>query len=179
MNSRTRIKHMEKFFATPMPPSPGSDCEVLQPARQFTSQQKAQLAQEYHHYESMDQLHDAKIKVLRDRQERKLQDAITSSEQELEDLVSLHASDLAELQHEHRREEGSLIRTADAKKSSLRRMWYLEEAILRRKLELRHGLPYGPLRRLSFNDSRDSAICVSVDRNHRQEETDNTSSDSA
>lgn len=167
MNSRTRIKHMEKFFATPSPGSGGAEGEeggrggaggggaedARPPVREFGAKEKAQLTQEYHHYETMDQLHAAKIKVLRDRQEKKLEDAIASSEQELNALIARHARDLDELRDEHRREEASLLRAAEAKRSSLCRRWYLEEAILRRKLELRHGLPYGPLPGISFSDA--------------------------
>ena len=107
----------------------------------------------------MDQLHEAKIKVLRERQERKLQDSITSTEQELDDLINHHAKEMEDLQHLHRQEEASLIRALDAKKSALLHRWYLEEAILRKKLELRHGQPYGPLPVLSFS-SPSSTVCV-------------------
>ncbi|GES57683.1 hypothetical protein ATEIFO6365_0001097200 [Aspergillus terreus] len=166
MNSRTRIKHMEGYFNNASPPSSSSSkSDSTCPTRKFTSQQKAQLAQEYHDHDSMDQLHEAKIKVLRDRQELKLQEAIARMERELDDLIDKHAMEFADMQRTHQDEESAIIQAFDAKKATLRQRWNLEEAILRKKLENRHGLPYGPLPPLSFSDShyetRDSAICVS------------------
>ncbi|KAF7587747.1 hypothetical protein BBP40_006792 [Aspergillus hancockii] len=168
LNSRTRIKYMEAYFTnTSPPPSPGSvsGSDQTPPTRKFTSQQKAQLAQEYHDHESMDRLHEAKIKVLRDRQELKLQELIARMEQELDDLIDKHALEFANLQRDHQLVEASVLQLFDAKKTRLRHRWNLEEAILRKKLEVQHGQPYGPLPPLSFSDSRyetrDSAISVS------------------
>lgn len=175
MNSRTRIKHMEGFFrnASP-PPSPGmsaqrrsdsfSGSESATPARRFTQQQKEQLEQQYHHHESMDALHEARIKVLRDRQEKKLQENIARMERELAEMRGKHAKEITSLQAEHRREETVLIQALDNKKTELRHRWHLEEAILRRQLEVRNGHVYGPLPPISFSPvdrcTRDSAISV-------------------
>ncbi|KAL4897540.1 hypothetical protein BDV59DRAFT_167949 [Aspergillus ambiguus] len=166
INSRTRIKYMEGYLNNASPPSPSaSSLDSTGPARKFTSQHKAQLAQEYHDHESMDQLHEAKIKVLRDRQEIRLQEAIARMERELDDLIDKHAVEFANMQRAHQDEESAIVQTFDAKKALLRHRWNLEEAVLRKKLENRHGLPYGPLPPLSFSDqhyeTRDSAICVS------------------
>ncbi|KAF9889881.1 hypothetical protein FE257_006971 [Aspergillus nanangensis] len=169
MNSRTRIKYMEGYFSNASPPSPEATAlpqiEPGSPARTFTPQQKAQLAQEYHDHKSMDQLHEAKIKVLRDRQEIRLQEGIARMARELDDMIDKHALEFAELQRAHRDEESAFLQVLEAKKAALRHRWNLEEAVLRKKLEDRHGLPYGPLPPLSFSDShyetRDSAICVS------------------
>lgn len=166
VNSRTRIKYMEGFFNNSSPPpSPvsGSKADVV-PSRKFTAQHKAQLAQEYHDHNTMDQLHQAKIKVLRDRQELRLQEAIARMERELDDMIDKHALEFAQMQQKHQQEEADILQAFDAKKSKLRHRWALEEAILRKKLEVQHGQPYGPLPPLSFSDShyetRDSAICV-------------------
>ncbi|EIT77919.1 hypothetical protein Ao3042_05821 [Aspergillus oryzae 3.042] len=169
MNSRTRIKYMEGYFSNASPPpSPGSasGSEISPPpTRKYTPQHKAQLAQEYHDHESMDRLHEAKIKVLRDRQELKLQEAIARMEKELDDLIDKHALEFANLQRDHQQEEASVLQTFEDKKTRLRHRWNLEEAILRKKLEVQHDQPYGPLPPLSFSDcryeTRDSAISVS------------------
>ena len=175
MNSRTRIKYMEGYFQnTSPPPSPATsahdspdsffDPEKTPPLRRFTQQQKEQLEQQYHDHESMDALHEARIKVLRDRQEKKLQEAMARVERELNDLCAQNTKNVAALQGEHRSEESSLIKSLDAKKTELRHRWHLEEAILRRQLEDRTGHSYGPLPPVSFSginsESRDSAICV-------------------
>lgn len=172
-NTRTRIKHMEGYFSTRSPPSsPGSGRETTTThtttgnaePRRYTNQQKAQLAQEYHTHESMDQLHEAKIKVLRERQERRLTEAIEHMETELDDLIDKHAEGFAELQKQHQQEEAALLVALDARKMNLRHRWNLEEAVCRRKLEIQSGKAFGPLPPLVFGDShyetRDSAICV-------------------
>lgn len=169
MNSRTRIKHMEGYLRNSSPsPTPHNESasgpESIHSSRTLTAQNKAQLAQEYRDHESMDRLHEAKIKVLRDRQEAKLQEAIERMDKELEDLIHKHGVDFADLQKGHQQEEEVLQQALDAKKMNLRRRWNLEEAILRKKLELKHSQPFGPLPPLTFSDlhydTRDSAICV-------------------
>lgn len=184
-NSRTRIKYMEGYISnsgspTPTPRSQSvSSSEGSHPTRKPTSQHKAQLAQEYHDHDSMDQLHEAKIKVLRERQEARLMETVEKMETELENLIDKHADALAELQEEHTREEAALMQAFDGKKVKLRHRWTLEEAILRKKLETKHGRPFGPLPPLAFGDSqsqshaetRDSAISVTdQDDAHADEE---------
>lgn len=177
VNSRTRIKYMEGYFQSTSPPqSPATgstvidaseslfDPEKTPPQRRITQQQKEQLEQQYHAHESMDALHEARIKVLRDRQEKKLQEAMARLERELNNLCADNVKGIATLQTEHRNEETSTIKAFDAKKSGLQQRWDLEEAILRRHLEDRNGQPYGPLPPVSFSavnmETRDSAICV-------------------
>ncbi|CAI7578700.1 unnamed protein product [Penicillium glandicola] len=171
MNSRTRIKYMEGYLRNVSPPpspartSRGERSERSDrssesfsesdstPARVLTRQHMEQLEQEYHSHESMDQLHNARIKVLRDRQEIKLQEATARIEKELDDMCDQHTRDIATLQTEHQQEEASLMQALDTKKTTLRHRWYLEEAVLRRHLEVRHGQSYGPLPLLHFTDS--------------------------
>lgn len=177
MNSRTRIKYMEGYFQTASPPgSPATassgrvssesfvDPEKALPTRVFTQQQKEQLEQQYHLHESMDALHEARIKVLRDRQEKKLEETMMRLERELNNLCAQHTQEVAALQIEHRNEETATIQAFDAKKIELQQRWDLEETILRRRLEKHTGKPYGPLPPISFSavnlESRDSAICV-------------------
>ncbi|CAG8289804.1 unnamed protein product [Penicillium olsonii] len=167
VNSSTRIKHMEGYFrnASP-PPSPAggssraerssesfSESDSTAPARVFTRQHMEQLEQQYHSHESMDKLHDARIKVLRDRQELKLQEAIARTEQELDDLCNRHTQEIATLKIEHRQEEISLTAGLQSKEKTLCKRWHLEEAVLRRRLELRDGQLYGPLPPLPFSPS--------------------------
>lgn len=159
MNSRTRIKHMEGYCVSHSPPTTpgsenGSDAERAR-MRKITRQQKEQLAQEYHDRDSMDRLHQAKIKVLRDRQEIQLQEAMARMERELNALVDKHSTELAELQKAHHQLEELVVQALDMKKSKMKSRWNLEQAILRRKLELEHGRPYGPLPPLSFADLDD------------------------
>ncbi|GAD92351.1 hypothetical protein ANI_1_3258024 [Paecilomyces variotii No. 5] len=156
MNSRTRIKHMEGYCIGHSPPTTpgsenGSDSERAR-MRKITRQQKEQLAQEYHDRDSMDRLHQAKIKVLRDRQEIQLQEAMTRMERELNALIDKHSTELAGLQKDHHQREELLVQALDLRKAKMKSRWNLEQAILRRRLELEHGQPYGPLPPLSFAD---------------------------
>ncbi|KAJ5738463.1 hypothetical protein N7493_001618 [Penicillium malachiteum] len=163
VNSRTRIKHMEGYFRNASPPpspaataDPSTDslslsiAEGTPPARRITRQQLEQLEQQYHDHENMDALHHARIKVLRERQEKRLQEAIARMETELGDLCEQHSKELAALQADQRREESSLIDSLETKKVLLRQRWNLEEAILRRQLENKNGQQYGPLPPISF-----------------------------
>ncbi|KAI2720746.1 hypothetical protein CBS147332_3986 [Penicillium roqueforti] len=170
MNSRTRIKHMEGYLrnASP-PPSPAgtliraersersersseslSESDSTAPARVLTRRHMEQLEQQYHSHKTMDQLHHARIKVLRDRQELKLQEATARMEKELDEMCKRHIKDAAALQLEHHREVNSLMQALETKKTTLRHRWYLEEAVLRRHLEVRHGQSYGPLPLVAF-----------------------------
>lgn len=168
-NSKTRIKYMEGYLSNSSPPdsqSPSvSGSDLTTAGRNFTQQHKNQLAQEYRNYESMSQLHDSKIKVLRDRQEIRLQEATARMDRELDTMIAQHAAEVTELQKEHQQKETIALQALAANKTKLRHRWVLQEAILRKKLEDQDGKPYGPLPPLSFTDSqseiRDSAICVS------------------
>lgn len=185
MNSRTRIKHMEGYFRNSSPPSSPSpspagtstaqqssesmisETNGTPPARRITQQQKEQLEQQYHAHESMDALHEARIKVLRDRQEMKLSEAMERMERELDTLCETNIKNIKALQVEHRNEETAVIKALDSKKAELQNRWHLEEAILRHRLEERNGLVYGPLPVISFTvavaddsetENRDCAI---------------------
>lgn len=160
---------MEGYLSNSSPPdsrSPShSGTDLATPSRSFTQRHKAQLAQEHHDYDSMGQLHASKIKVLRDRQEIRLREAIARMDQELEAMINEHSAEFSGLQKEHEQEETMILQALNVKKTKLRHRWVLEEAILRKKLEIKDRKLYGPLPPLSFSDSlsetRDSAICVS------------------
>ncbi|PCG97123.1 Hypothetical protein PENO1_064830 [Penicillium occitanis (nom. inval.)] len=162
-NSQTRIKYMEGYVSTSSPPpSPqlsSSEFESTsngpqqqqQQLRTVTRRQKEQLAQEYLDRNSMDRLHKARIKVLRERQEQQLQETTTRLERELDALISKNAEAILELERDHQRAEQEMLQVFDAKKTRLRRRWNIEEAIIRKRLEDQTGLPYGPLPIVSFS----------------------------
>ncbi|KAJ5114824.1 hypothetical protein NUU61_000583 [Penicillium alfredii] len=177
VNSSIRIKHMEGYFRNASPPpaietlaafgersdSFSESDTTTPPPRRFTRQDQEQLEQQYLNHESMDQLHEARIKVLRERQELRLQETILRMDQELENMCDRHTRDIEALRSEHQREESSLVQALDTKKTALQHRWHLEEMILRRQHELQYGRSYGPLPPVSFTNTtntRDSAICV-------------------
>lgn len=112
-----------------------------------------QLEQQYLDHEAMDQLHNARIKVLRERQALKLQAAVKRTEKELDAMCDRHIQELATLRTEQQQEEMSLMQALDVKKATLRQRWCLEEVVLRRRLEVCHGQLYGPLPLLSFTNN--------------------------
>jgi hypothetical protein len=177
-NSQTRIKYMEGYVSTSSPPqSPllsargsrpqsgyfeptsrrqslagySSDGGSQPQQRMVTRRQKEQLAQEYLDRDSMGRLHEARIKVLRERQEQQLQETTARLERELETLINKNAEAIVELERDHQRAEQEMLSVFDAKKNRLRRRWNIEEAILRTKLEHQHSVPYGPLPIISFS----------------------------
>jgi hypothetical protein len=162
-HSEIRIKHMEGYFHTPSPPaSPALGSETGSDAaarsnRTVTRRQKEQLAQEYLDRDSMNQLHDARVKVLRERQERQLQETIARLQNELEALINGNTDSIADLERDHQREEQEILQAFDSKKNKLRWRWNIEEAILRKKLQQRDGKPYGPLPTISFSCPDDEA----------------------
>lgn len=157
-NSETRIKYMQRYVdgaTTPESPTSGSQSSLglnqAQPTRHVTRQQWQQLEQELRELDSMDRLHQARIKVLRERQERQLQSTTARLEKELQDLVNHNIDAIAELERQHMKEQQAIRQAFEAKKARLRRRWNLEEAILRKRLEERDGQPYGPLPEISFD----------------------------
>lgn len=157
-NSETRIKYMQRYVdgaTLPDSPTMGSQSSFSsgqsQPARHVTRQQWQQLEQELRDLDSMDRVHQARIKVLRERQERQLQNTTAKLERELQDLVNRNIDAIAELERQHLREQQAITQAFEAKKARLRRRWNLEEAILRKRLEERDGKPYGPLPEVSFD----------------------------
>ncbi|KAF3397403.1 hypothetical protein DPV78_008168 [Talaromyces pinophilus] len=176
-NSQTRIKYMEGYVSTSSPPpSPqlsSSEFESTsngpqQQLRTVTRRQKEQLAQEYLDRNSMDRLHKARIKVLRERQEQQLQETTTRLERELDALISKNAEAILELERDHQRAEQEMLQVFDAKKTRLRRRWNIEEAIIRKRLEDQTGLPYGPLPIVSFSAPDDEEYEESRHGNERE-----------
>ncbi|KAJ5469700.1 hypothetical protein N7539_009318 [Penicillium diatomitis] len=169
-NSRTRIKHMEGYFRNASPPPSSSPAtqhssesfsgseSTTPPTRRFTRQQKEQLERQYRDHEMMDALHEARIKVLRERQELRLQEAMARMERELHQMCAENSKSITAMQADHRCEESSLIQALDSQKIALRHRWNLEEAILRKQLEIENGHIYGPLPPISFSRTNTNAI---------------------
>lgn len=166
---------MEGYFRNVSPPS----SPAVQPARNdlssesfsesdsaqtrvLTRRHMQQLEQQYLDHEAMDQLHNSRIKVLRERQALKLQAAVKRTDKELDDMCDRHIQELATLRTEQQQEEISLAQAFDEKKATLRQRWCLEEVVIRRRLEVRHGQLYGPLPALSFGDSVPSTPILPV-----------------
>ncbi|KAK2757261.1 hypothetical protein FQN54_004775 [Arachnomyces sp. PD_36] len=151
----TRIRHMEAYCTTPTPPAtPQSDrslsIDLSHPARKITKQQKDRLSQGYYERESMESLHESRIKVLRDRQERQYQNALRRMERELEQLVKTNEQNRRDLDKHCQSQHEETASAFEAKRERLTWRWSLEQMIARKKLEIQTGDTYGPLPELSF-----------------------------
>ena len=149
------IHHMEAYFNTPTPTgtsaedSPNDSDSVLS-QRQYTQQHRDRLQQKYHERNSIDTLHESKIKVLRDKQAKQSEEAARKMEREAADLAQSNGQRYRELEKLCRDEEAATMEWLEGKEKRLVARWTLEEAVLRKKLELESGVTYGPLPPLVF-----------------------------
>ncbi|KAL1957368.1 hypothetical protein VTO42DRAFT_6048 [Malbranchea cinnamomea] len=153
---QSRIRHMEAYFRTPALLSeddPGSTSDPKPSPRQYTQEQRDRLRQKYHERDSMDRLHESKIKVMRDRQAKQLEEAIHKMEREAAELAKENSRLYQEVEKRCQVEELATLAWLEMREKRLAAKWILEEAILRKKLELATNLTYGPLPLLSFEDT--------------------------
>ncbi|KAM5476921.1 hypothetical protein MauCBS54593_000192 [Microsporum audouinii] len=151
---QTSIRHMEAYFNTPPPSLPfdkNGFYANLQP-REFTDQKRSRLSQSYHELNTLDALHESKIKVLRDRQARNFQETLRAMELESLELAKKNKEVLDDLENRRRDETMAVVTWLDERKRKLIYRWALEEGIARRRLEDETKQTYGPLPRISFNE---------------------------
>jgi hypothetical protein len=131
----------------PPPPHSGNSqsAESLQPARKISKQQKDRLAQGYYERESMESLQSSRIKVLRDKQERQYQNALRRMERELDQLSKRNEENRQNLEKECLSQYQMTLAAFEMKRKRMQWRWSLEQAIERKKLELKTGEPHGPL----------------------------------
>ncbi|MCJ1354953.1 MAG: hypothetical protein MMC33_004943 [Icmadophila ericetorum] len=125
-----RLKHMEAYCSK----SSG---------RKVTDQDRKMLFQQYQVRNTMDNLHKARINVLREKQAKQLERILGKQEVELEkvsqDMNDLFAKQVTTVDEVNIRQE-----FVERRKRLISR-WELMEAIERQKLENETGLVYGPL----------------------------------
>lgn len=132
------------------PQSDGSQSSEFLPVRRITKKQKDRLSQGYYERESMDSLHESRIKVLRDKQERQHQNALRRMERELDQLVKSNEQDRQALEKQCQTQHQETVTALEAKRDRLKWRWSVEQMIARKKLELKMGDTYGPLPEISF-----------------------------
>ncbi|KAL8742461.1 MAG: hypothetical protein Q9190_005057 [Brigantiaea leucoxantha] len=121
----TRLKHMQAFC------NPRSTVEGM-PSRVVTKQHYRQLEQQYHIRNGMDNLHESRINVLREKQGKQVERVLAKQESETEDLDSILERRKAELRGSFELEEKLLRREFEERKRRLVKRWRLTEAIERR-----------------------------------------------
>lgn len=141
----TRIKHMEAYC------NPRSTVRGM-PSRTVTKQHHQQLEQQYRVWSGMDNLHAAKINVLREKQGKQVERVMGKQEAELKDMEQDLANDMQQLEVSRQSDEGLLRREFSARRKRLTSRWSLAEAIERKKLENETRETYAPLPPIEWKD---------------------------
>ena len=141
----TRLRHMQAYC------NPRSTVEGM-PSRVVTKKDYHQLEQQYHTRNGMDNLHKARINVLREKQGKQLERISAKQEAELVSLAEDYRKQMIELEASFQAEETHLQREFAARKKRLLGRWALTEAIERRKLENTTSETYGPLPEVLWPD---------------------------
>jgi hypothetical protein len=144
------VRHMEAYFQTPAIVDMNAESTLAQ--RQYTHEQRDRLRQKYHELDSMGTLHQSKIKVLRDRQAKRLEESLQGMERDRADLAARNAQSYRDLEYRLQEERLAITGWLEARQSRLTTRWILEEAVLRKKLQLETNLSYGPLPLLAFEE---------------------------
>ncbi|KAL8714152.1 MAG: hypothetical protein Q9220_001881 [cf. Caloplaca sp. 1 TL-2023] len=141
----TRLKHMQAYC------NPRSTVRGM-PSRVVTKQQYQQLSQERHIRDGMDNLHTARINVLREKQGKQLERIIAKQEAELEAADSSLAEQMQQLEIDYRSESDMVRREFELRRQRLTSRWLLAEAILQKRRENETGEAYGPLPPIEWNN---------------------------
>lgn len=141
----TKLKHMEAYCSNKSRPVDGM------PPRVVTDRDFRALAQQYHLRNGMDNLHEARINVLREKQAKQLERIAVKQEAEVEALADKLENEINDMvQYRFVREEADLRRQFKERKNRLVGRWLLAEAIERRKLENETGDVFGPLTKIDW-----------------------------
>ena len=141
----TRLRHMEAYC------NPKSKVDGM-PNRVVTRRDYHQLTQQYHAHNGMDNLHAARINVLREKQAKQLERISAKQDLELDALAADLEAENAALDAKLQSDAESLQTEFSDRKRRLVARWFLAEAIERRKLENETGQIYGPLPALEWPD---------------------------
>ena len=142
----TRLRHMEAYC------NPRSKVDGM-PKRVVTRKDYHQLTQQYHVRNTMDNLHTARINVLREKQAKQLERVSAKQDLELETLAEDLEIEMTVLESKFKAEDEGLQFEFSERKQRLMARWLLAEAIERRKLENETGEKYGPLPAAEWPDS--------------------------
>lgn len=119
----------------------------------------------------MDNLHTARINVLREKQSKQLERVAANQEAEVEVLSESHMEEVAELEKRFEEEEQQLGQEFRERRQKLVRRWGLAEAIERRKLENSGAGDFGPLPDVEWGG--DVTFGVERDSEEKEREMEN------
>lgn len=139
-NVRTRLKHMEAYCD-----GLGQNPEAHLPSRVVTERDLRELAQQYNLERNMNQLHDARINVMRDRQASALEELNDRQEQEMARLLEKHDNELEMLESGFAEDEETASAVFLQRRALLQKRWTLCAEILRKELEIDKGVRFATL----------------------------------
>ena len=141
-----RLRHMEAYCQNPSPPptphtsaSSSNSDERSFPERKVTDKDYHSLAQQYRERDAMETLHQAKIEVLRGRQNKALENFIGKKEKEIGVLEAANATAIKDLEKSSAEEEEVLYEALNDKRLRLEDRWRLQAWIERAKVEKASG----------------------------------------
>ncbi|MCJ1302599.1 hypothetical protein MMC08_005403 [Hypocenomyce scalaris] len=141
----TKLKHMKAYCDGKSPPVDDM------PQRVVTDKDYRNLAQQFHLRNGMDNLHEARINVLRERQAKRLERIVVKQEAEVEALTDMLEREVRGLvDNKFTGELADLQRDLMERKYRLVRRWMLAEAIERHKLENEAGEVFGSLPKINW-----------------------------
>lgn len=125
----TRLRHMQAYC---YPTAAAADM----PERTVTSRDYQYLEQQRYIRAGIDQLHAARINVLREKQAKQLERISAKQEAEMATLLETQSEEIAELDKRLAEEESVLVTEFGERRTRLVKRWKLAEAIQRRRLEM-------------------------------------------
>ena len=132
----TRLRHMEAYCQNPTPPPTPVDptsgrpsMDAALPERRVTDRDYHNLAQQYRELDAMDDLHTAKINVLRGKQKKAIEILLRKKEREVEDLEREQEKELAQADKDFAAQEEKLKSALAAKQGRLERRWQTQAMI--------------------------------------------------
>lgn len=134
----TRLKHMQAYC---YPTAAAADM----PERTVTSRDYQYLEQQRYIRAGIDQLHAARINVLREKQSKQLELISAKQGLEMAALIDSQSQDIDELDKRIAEEESVLVKEFRERRTRLVKRWNLAEAIERRRLEVEGSGDLGPL----------------------------------
>ncbi|KAI1823704.1 IBR domain-containing protein [Xylaria intraflava] len=149
-NVRVRLKHMEAYCD-----GLGQNVNPDMPSRVVTAKDLRELGQQYNLEKNMQQLHQAKINVMRDRQAKALEELLERQESEMQKLTEKNAREVENLESIFTDEEEILAVVFRARQSMLEKRWKLEMEITRRELETARGIKYALLAPLEWPQDKE------------------------
>ena len=146
----TRLRHMKAYC------NPRSSI-IGMPNRNITKKDRRLLEQQHHVWNGMDNLHAARINVLREKQTKQLERVAAKQASELETMADDLKKETEESDAMIENEEIQLRSEFSERKHRLVARWTLAEAIERRRLENITEDVYGPLPPIPWADRKSIA----------------------